>query len=332
MRNGPRDRRAGPPVPWIDPPVQFRIPHSTLRILYPRPRSSFKESRQHPPRPHLPQLLRRRPRDAAGRAGQVARGGIPQDPYHLPHAVARVAEQVGRARRARQVDHALQVRRPARGELARQVLARDPERLSEVRGLRRDADAAQHLIPRGQLQAVGEAQQLGGVGQRRAPRHLRGPRRDPLARDRVIYSLHQDAGEPRRVARRQQGAVVGRNADSTYIGMRGKRAGSARAVVGTAGAFTSITTASTRRWYRRRSSAWRLRHRHTEPASRGYPDFTARRASRRGWYARTTAVTPRRRSRARAPAPSRPLAPGPRGRCRTRSCASPAPADTRRSP
>src|SRR5438132_5271206 len=75
MRNGPRARRAGPPVPWIDPPVQFRIPHSTLRILYPRPRSSFKESRQHPPRPHLPQLLRRRPRDAAGRAGQVARGG-----------------------------------------------------------------------------------------------------------------------------------------------------------------------------------------------------------------------------------------------------------------
>src|SRR5207247_1680528 len=184
--------------------------------------------------------------------------------YHLPHAVAWVAEQVGRARRARQVDHALQVRRPARGELARQVLARDPERLSEVRGLRRDADAAQHLIPRGQLQAAGEAQQL--------------------------------------------------------------------AVVGTAGAFTSITTASTRRWYRRRSSAWRLRNRHTEPASRGYPDFTARRASRRGWYARTTAVTPRRRSRARAPAPSRPLAPGPRGRCRTRSCASPAPADTRRSP
>src|SRR5207302_1555469 len=53
----------------------------------------------------------------------------------------------------------------------------------------------------------------------------------------------------------------GRNADSTYIGMRGKRAGSARAVVGTAGAFTSITTASTRRWYRRRSSAWRLGHR-----------------------------------------------------------------------
>src|SRR5438132_1302844 len=94
----------------------------------------------------------------------------------------------------------------------------------------------------------------------------------------------------------------GRNADSTYIGMRGKRAGSARAVVGTAGAFTSITTASTRRWYRRRSSAWRLRHRHTDPASRGYPDFTARRASRRGWYARTTAVTPRRPSRARAPA------------------------------
>src|SRR5438445_361719 len=91
MRNGPRDRRAGPPVPWIDPPVQFRIPHSTLRILYPRPRSSFKEPRQHPPRPHLPQLLRRRPRDAAGRAGQVARGGIPEDPYHLPHAVARVA-------------------------------------------------------------------------------------------------------------------------------------------------------------------------------------------------------------------------------------------------
>src|SRR5438552_2606615 len=73
----------------------------------------------------------------------------------------------------------------------------------------------------------------------------------------------------------------GRNADSTYIGMRGKRAGSARAVVGTAGAFTSITTASTRRWYRRRSSAWRLRHRHTEPASRGYPDFTARPPSRR---------------------------------------------------
>src|SRR5881628_499767 len=75
----------------------------------------------------------------------------------------------------------------------------------------------------------------------------------------------------------------GRNAERTYIGMRGKRAGSARAAGRVGAAFTSSTTASTSRCARRRSTAGRLRHRRTEPASRGYPDFTARRAVKSGY-------------------------------------------------
>ncbi len=142
-------------------------------------------------------------------AREMAGRRIAEDPDDLPHGVPGVAEQIRGARRAREVDHALQVRGAAGRELARQVLARDPELARHVGGLGRDPEPAQHLVPGRELQAVGEPQQLRRVRQRLAAGRLGGPRRDPLARDRGVDALDEDAGEPCRMAGREQHPIVG---------------------------------------------------------------------------------------------------------------------------
>src|SRR5438309_886889 len=83
-------------------------------------------------------------------------------------SAAWIAEQVGRAGGAGQIDDALEIGRAARGELTGQVLPRDTERGRYVAGLGRKVDATQDLFPGRELQAVRQAQQLRRVRQRLA--------------------------------------------------------------------------------------------------------------------------------------------------------------------
>src|SRR6266568_1296520 len=95
---------------------------------------------------------------------EVARRGTPGLPFRIPNSAFRiqVLERVLPLRNRVSTPRA-PASRSSCGDLARQVLARDAERLGDVSRLRRDADASQHFIPRGDLQPVGEAQQLRGV-------------------------------------------------------------------------------------------------------------------------------------------------------------------------
>ena len=134
-------------------------------------------------------------------------GGVTEDVHDAAHGIPGIAEQVRRARRAREIDHAFQIRRAARPELPRQVLSRYAQRLGDMPCLGRDAGAAQHFVPRGELQAIGQPQQPGRVRQRRTARHLCRARRDPFPCDRIVHALDQYT-EPRITTGLEQRTIV----------------------------------------------------------------------------------------------------------------------------
>src|SRR6266705_3049944 len=94
----------------------------------------------------------------------MAGRGVAEDVHHRPHRVPGIPQQVGGARRACKVDNPLEVGSATGGELARQVLPRDPQRRGDMAGLRGEGDPAEYLVPGGELQAVGEASQAASRG------------------------------------------------------------------------------------------------------------------------------------------------------------------------
>jgi hypothetical protein len=81
-------------------------------------------------------------------------------------------------------------------EFARQVLARNPERLGDVSRLGWHARATQYLVPCRPLQSIRQAQQTRGVREGRPARHLRRPGGNPFSGDRIVDALHQEPGKP----------------------------------------------------------------------------------------------------------------------------------------
>jgi hypothetical protein len=84
---------------------------------------------------------------------------------------------------------------------------------------------AQDLLPRGQLQPVGETEQPRRIRERqtRLTCAVRAAIHSPAT---ALSTPDQHAREAGVAARRERAPSSGRTAESAYIGMRGKRAGS----------------------------------------------------------------------------------------------------------
>ena len=138
----------------------------------------------------------------------MARRRIAQDANDAAHRIPRVPQQVRGAGGARQINNPLQVRRAAGPEFPRQMLSRHAQRRGDMARLRGRARAAQHLLPRGELEPIGETQEPGRIRQRASSSDLGGAGGNPLARDGVIDAFDENTSEPGITARREEGAII----------------------------------------------------------------------------------------------------------------------------
>ena len=91
---------------------------------------------------------------------------------------------------AGQVDDTLQVGSSPRAEFPGEMLARHTQCLGDVPRLGGRTRAPEDLIPRRQLEPIGEPQEPRCIRQRRSPRDLRSPGRDPLPRNGVVHTFY----------------------------------------------------------------------------------------------------------------------------------------------